>query len=48
MEKQLEEAVQKLAGKAVETKSSLEAMQYTQAALNAANALMTLKLKEKS
>lgn len=47
MEKQLEEAVKELAKKAKEASSGPDAMHYSQAALNAANALMTLKHKEK-
>ncbi len=47
MEKQLEEAVKKLAEKAAGDGNASEAMHYTQAALNAANALMTLKHREK-
>ena len=46
MEKQLEEAVEKLAEKAKEAPAG-EAMHFTQAALNSANALMSLKLRKK-
>jgi hypothetical protein len=48
MEKQLEEAVKRLADKAKEAGSGPDAMHYSQAALNAANALMTLKHREKA
>ena len=47
MEKQLEEAVKKLADKAKEAGIAADAMHFSQAALNAANALMTLKLRGK-
>ena len=47
MEKQLEEVVEKMAEKAKEASAS-EAMHFTQAALNAANALMTLKHRQKA
>ena len=46
MEKQLEEVVEKMAEKAKEANAA-EAMHFTQAALNAANALMTLKHRKK-
>lgn len=45
MEEKLTNAVEQLAVKACETKSAIDAMHYTQAALNAVNALMTLKLR---
>ncbi len=45
MEKKLEELIKRLAMKAGETdKSSTEAQQYAQAILNAAHALVTLKV----
>lgn len=47
MEKQLEEAVEELAKKAKEAPAS-EAMHFSQAALNTANALMTLKHRQKA
>ena len=47
METQLKEAVKKLAEKAKWTSSAANAMHFTQAALNAANALATLDHKEK-
>lgn len=47
MEKALEKVVEDLAEKAVKTKSSLKAMHYTQSALNAINALIVLKQRER-
>ena len=47
MKEELEKVVRAMAKKAMETKSSIGAMQYTQAALNAINALMTLTHREK-
>lgn len=46
MEPELEEAIKRLAKKAKEA-SAPEAMHFTQAALNAANALMTLEHRKK-
>jgi hypothetical protein len=48
MEKQLEAAVEELAKKAKEAGSGPDAMHYSQAALNAADALMTLKHRQKA
>ena len=48
MEKQLEEAVKDLAEKAKGAKIAADAMHFSQAALNAANALMTLKHSQKA
>ena len=48
MEKKLEEAVESLADKAKEAKIAADAMHFSQAALNAANALMTLKHRQKA
>ncbi len=47
MENQLEKTVEDMAKKAKEAGNASEAMHFTQAALNAANALMTLKHREK-
>lgn len=47
METQLKEAVEKLAEKAKVAHNAAEAMHFSQAALNMANALMTLKHREK-
>ena len=48
MEKQLEAAVKKLAEKAKGAEKASDAMHFSQAALNAANALMTLKHRQKA
>lgn len=42
LQKKLEAAIVACAAKAVDATSSIEALQYTQAALNAANALVSL------
>lgn len=42
MEEALKNAIKHAAEKAAETQTAIEAMQYTQAALNAANVLITL------
>ncbi len=42
MKEALEAAIKSAAGKASESKTGTEAMQFTQAALNAANALIAL------
>jgi len=44
MKEELEKVVKDMAKKAIETSSSLEAMQYTQAAVNATNALRCIAL----
>lgn len=43
MEKKLEEAIETLATKTANSNSPLEAMQFAQAALNAANALAVIR-----
>ena len=47
MEKKLEEAVEELAKKAKEAGNAPDAMHFSRAALNATNALLTLKHREK-
>jgi hypothetical protein len=47
MNEALEATIKHLATKASGANSALEAMQFTQAALNAANALIGLKLNNK-
>ena len=47
MENQLKEAIEDLTKKAKATGNASEAMHFTQAALNATHALMTLKQIEK-
>ena len=44
MEKKLENAVKVLAQKAADSNNAIDAVQYAQAALNAVNALISLKL----
>jgi len=45
MEDKLKKAIEALAEKAAKTSGSIEAMQYTQAALNLANTLLSLSAK---
>jgi len=47
MKNELEKVVKDMAKKARETEQAVEAMQYTQAALNTVNALMTLANRDK-